>query len=255
MTANGFDMAGRTAVVTGASGALGRAAAVALAEAGADVVAVGRRPEALEATCAEIAAAGGRSRPVVADVARIDEVAAVCSELERLDVLVTAAGVQLRRPALDVTAADWDRIVDVNLKAVFFCCQAAARRMRVGGGAIVNVTSLTESIGLPGLSAYGATKGGVAQLSRALAVEWAPYGIRVNCLAPGRFETAMTADLLSDDASARRTLDRIPAGRLGRPGDLAGAVVFLASAAAAYVTGQTVVVDGGWLASGGNPGG
>lgn len=253
VTVGGRDLAGRTALVTGASGGLGSELACALAAAGADVIAVGRRADALEAVCDRILAAGGSARPAVADVAHRDELDALCGALDRLDVLVTAAGTQVRRPALEITEDDWQRIVDVNLTGVFFSCQAAARRMLATGGAIVNVTSLTETIGLPGLTAYGATKGGVAQLSRALATEWAPHGIRVNCLAPGRIATAMTADLLADEARTRSTVDRIPAGRLGRPGDLAGAVVFLASSASEYVTGQTLFVDGGWLASGGNP--
>lgn len=250
------ELAGRTALVTGASGGLGSALACALAAAGADVVAAGRRADALEAVCEQIAAAGGSARPAVVDVSRRADVEALCDGLDRLEVLVTAAGTQVRRPALEVTEEDWRRIVDVNLTGAFFSCQAAARRMlATGGGAIVNVTSLTETIGLPNLSAYGATKGGVAQLSRALATEWAPHGIRVNCLAPGRIATAMTADLLADGDRARSTVDRIPAGRLGRPDDLAGAVVFLASPSSSYVTGQTLVVDGGWLGSGGNPAG
>jgi len=247
---SGGDLEGRVAAVTGAGSGIGRTLAIALAAAGADVLAVGRRPEPLDETCALAEAAGGRVLSAPADVTRPGAFAAALDSLPRLDVLVTAAGTVVRRPALELTEDDWDLVVEVNLKATFFCAQAAARRMPTGGS-IVTITSLAQSVGIPTLAAYGASKGGVAALTAALATEWAPLRIRVNAVAPGRIRTPLTAQLLADPAVGASIDDRIPLGRPGEPDELAGAVLFLASSASSYVTGQTVVVDGGWLASGG----
>jgi 2-dehydro-3-deoxy-D-gluconate 5-dehydrogenase len=255
-----FDLAGRVALVTGGGGGLGRPIAGALAAAGADVVVAGRTLQTLDESCAEIAAAGGHVRPLVLDVTKPREVSAAVDGLVeragRVDILVNCAGAQLRQAALEITEEGWDRIVAVNLKAVFFCCQAAGRHMiRAGRGRVINVSSLTGEIGLPKLAAYGATKGGVNQLTRALAVEWADRGITVNAIGPGRIRTAMTEDIFRDPAQAESFVSRIPMRRPGEPSDLTGAVVFLASDAASYLTGQVIYIDGGWLASGGNPGG
>lgn len=255
-----FDLTGKTALVTGASGGIGRGLVLALAEAGADVFAVGRSADALTDACEAVSRAGGKASVIRADVTRLDEIeSAVHRAAERsgrLDILVTCAGVQVRKPALDIAEAEWDRLMGVNLKAVFFSCQAAGRIMKAqGDGRIVNMTSLTAEIGLPHLSAYGASKGGVNQLTKALAVEWAPFGIRVNAVGPGRLRTAMTESLFQDEAVRDSFLRAIPLGRAGVPDDLAGAVVFLASDASAYITGQSLYVDGGWLAAGGSPAG
>jgi NAD(P)-dependent dehydrogenase (short-subunit alcohol dehydrogenase family) len=255
-----FDLAGRVALVTGGGGGLGRPIAGALAAAGADVVVAGRTLKTIDESCAEIAAAGGRARPLVLDVTKPREVSAAVDGLVeragRVDILVNCAGTQLRQSALEITEEGWDRIVAVNLKAVFFCCQAAGRHMiRAGRGRVINVSSLTGEIGLPKLAAYGATKGGVNQLTRALAVEWAGSGITVNAIGPGRIRTAMTEDIFRDPGQAERFVSRIPMRRAGEPSDLTGAVVFLASDASSYLTGQIIYIDGGWLASGGNPGG
>ena len=229
---------------------------IALANAGAEVFVAGRTHAALDATCAAITS--GRAHPIVLDVTRPDDVASafdrIVERTGRLDILVNAAGAQLRQPALEITEAGWDRLMAVNLKGVFFCCQAAGRHMKQAGrGRVINMSSLTGEIGLTSLAAYGASKGGVNQLTRALAVEWAAHGITVNAIGPGRIRTAMTEDIFSDAAATDRFLSRIPMARAGEPADLTGAVIFLASDASSYVTGQILYIDGGWLASGGNP--
>jgi NAD(P)-dependent dehydrogenase (short-subunit alcohol dehydrogenase family) len=245
---------GATAVVTGAGGGLGRAAAVALARAGARVVAAGRRTEPLEETLAAVREAGGAGIAVAVDVRDAEAVERMLDAAGSCEVLVTCAATQLRKPALEIEEHEWANLLAVNLTGVFLCCQRAARRMRDGGGgAIVNVTSLTERIGLANLAAYGASKGGVAQLTRALAVELAPDHIRVNAIAPGRVETSMTVDVFAREEVRRSFLERIPLRRPGLPEEIGDAIAFLASPAASYVTGETLVVDGGWLASGGSP--
>lgn len=254
-----FDLTGRVALVTGVAGGIGQAVALGLAEAGADVAVVARDVAGAEGAAEAVRAAGGRTLPLAADVARVSDIRRAIPEAARrfggLDILVNVAGVNLRKPALEVTEEEWDRLFTVNVRATFFACQEAARVMIPRGkGRIINVTSLTAEIGLPHLAVYGASRGGgVSQLTRALAVEWAPLGINVNAIAPGRIQTRMTEDLFRDEAVSRSIMDRIPLGRAGTPRDVAGAAVFLASDASNYMVGQILYVDGGWLASGGNP--
>lgn len=254
-----FSLQGKVALVTGGGGPIGAAIARALARAGAAVaLGGGRRPEALAAVQRSIAEAGGTAWAFSADLSKpgaCDEVVErTVREAGTVDILVTAAGVQLRKPAFDITPAEWDSLQSVNLKAVFFTCQAAARIMqRAGQGSIITIASLTSEIGLPHLAAYGASKGGVAQLTKALAVEWAGLGIRANAIAPGRIRTPMTEDIFSDPVQRESFLRLIPLRRAGTPEELEGAAVFLASDASSYMTGQVLVVDGGWLASGGAP--
>ncbi len=253
-----FRLDGKVAVMLGAGGGLGQAIAFALASAGADIVAIGKTPEPLNQTCQGIRSEGHRAWAYQADLSELDNIEKAMSwahgQRERLDNLVNAVVVQLRKSDLEVAEEEWDRMVSVNLKSVFFCCQEAARIMdRYGGGTIITLTSLTAVIGLPSISVYGACKGGVAQLMKALAVEWAPLGIRVNAIGPGRFRTPMTEDVFQNDSTRESFLPLIPLGRAGVPNDLAGSAIFLASDASSYVTGQTLYVDGGWLAAGGNP--
>lgn len=250
----GHRLDGRTAIVTGGGGGIGRASAVALARCGARVVVAGRTSETLDQTLAAVEQAGGEGVAVIADVREASDIERVLDTAGACDALVTCAGVQLRKPALEIAEREWEELLAVNLTGVFLSCQRAARRMReAGGGAIVNVTSLTERIGLPNLAAYGASKGGVGQLTRALAVELAPHGVRVNAVAPGRVETRMTEDVFAREEVRSSFLARIPLARAGHPEEIGAAIAFLVSPAASYVTGETLVVDGGWLASGGSP--
>lgn len=249
-----FSLKGKVAVVTGGGRGLGRGMALALAAAGADVVVVSRSLDQVEAVREELERLGSRALAYAADVADLDAagaaVEAVLAAYGRIDILVNAAGIQVRRPILEFTPADWERVIGVNLRAAFFLSQRVARHMieRGQGGKIIHVASLTSFIGIPGTGIYAASKSGIVGITRAMAVEWAPYGIRVNAIAPGYYRTEMTEPLFRDPDRSRWVLSRIPVGRSGVPEDLAGTVVFLASPASDYVTGQVIPVDGGWLA-------
>ena len=251
MTTNPFSLEGRTALVTGANTGLGQGIAIALAQAGADVVAAGRRAP-LE-TEAAIRALQRRFHFIAADLVSTAPIAGVVGEtlgvMGRLDVLVNNAGVISRAAALEVTEADWDRVVNVDLKSAFFLAQAAARHMAAaGGGKIINLVSMLSFQGGIRVPAYTAAKSGLAGITKALANEWAPRRINVNAIAPGYFVTDNTQSLRDDEMRSREISARIPAGRWGVPADLGGAAVFLASAASDYVHGAIIPVDGGWLA-------
>ena len=247
-----FRLDGCVALVTGASAGLGAAIAVALAEAGADVAAHGNS-RAPDATTARIASLGRRALSVGGDLGdravsgRL--VAEVVAGLGRLDILVNNAGIIRRTPAVDYSDDDWDRVLEIDLTSAFRLARAAGAHMIATGrgGRIINVTSLLAFQGGITVPAYAAAKGGLAQLTKALANEWASKGINVNAIAPGYMETDNTTALRADPVRSRQILDRIPAGRWGQPADLAGAVVFLASPAARYVHGHVLAVDGGWL--------
>jgi 2-deoxy-D-gluconate 3-dehydrogenase len=246
-----FKLDGKVALVTGANTGLGQAIAIALAEAGADIVSAGRSDPA--DTARGVQAAGRRFFHVNADLSTTAPVQAVIdgavSHMGRLDILVNNAGIIQRADSLDVTEEDWDRVMDTNLKTLFFLSQACARHMREHrGGKIINVASLLSFQGGMRVPAYTASKSAVAGLTRALANEWAQQGICVNAIAPGYFDTNNTAALRADPVREPAILGRIPAGRWGTPCDLAGAAVFLASSASDYVHGIVLPVDGGWLA-------
>jgi 2-deoxy-D-gluconate 3-dehydrogenase len=238
-------------MVTGAGTGLGAGMAVALAEAGADVVLVVHTHPG--ETADRIRRAGRKPVTLTADLSDTPALPALVenavAELGRLDILVNNAGIIRRGPAVDFTEKDWDDVVAVNAKGLFFLAQAAARHMiRRGGGKIVNIASLLSFSGGINVSSYTASKGAVAQVTKALSNEWAPRGINVNAIAPGYMETDNTAPLRKDETRYRQITERIPAGRWGTPRDLAGAVVFLSSAASDYVHGHVLVVDGGWMA-------
>jgi 2-deoxy-D-gluconate 3-dehydrogenase len=246
-----FDLHGRVALVTGASRGLGAAMARALAEAGADVACHGHTHTPDE-TCRAIAALGRRTASLTADLgsrpAADTLVDATIQALGRLDILINNAGTIRRHPAVAHADEDWDHVLEVNLTSVFRLARAAGVRfVEQGRGKIVNVASLLSFQGGVTVPGYAAAKGGVAQLTKALANEWASKGVNVNAIAPGYMETDNTAALRGDPVRSRQILERIPAGRWGAPADLAGAVVFLSSSASDYVHGHVLAVDGGWL--------
>jgi 2-deoxy-D-gluconate 3-dehydrogenase len=251
MTKVSFDLAGKAALVTGANTGIGQAIAVALAEAGADVAVAGRSEPT--ATLRLIEAAGRRAVNIAADLSTIEPVERVIDEtlagLGRLDVLVNNAGIIRRDDLLHFSEADWDAVIDTNLKALFFLSQAAARHMAArGSGKIINIASLLTFQGGIRVPSYAAAKSGVGGVTKAMANELAASGVQVNAIAPGYIATNNTTALREDETRNRQILERIPAGRWGRPEDIAGAAVFLASSASDYVTGQVLAVDGGWLA-------
>ena len=253
---NLFSLEEKTAIVTGASRGLGRAAAIALARAGANVVLVGRDEAALKETSQLIADAtdrSDRSYPMAADVTDSGRSLEVISETIRrfgsLDILINNAGIIRRSPATEYSAHDWYEVIDTNLNAVFNWSQVAGKLMvEQGSGKIINIASLLSFQGGLNVSAYAAAKGGVAQLTKALSNEWAKHGVNVNAIAPGYMITDNTAPLRANSERSAQIFSRIPAGRWGEPDDLAGAIVYLASEASDYVNGHVLVVDGGWMA-------
>lgn len=252
MTLELFDLSGKVALVTGSSTGLGEAMANGLAEAGADIVGVYNRhlPENKKA----IESMGRRFLGIQADLSKPDAVSGIVAKaveaFGRLDILVNNAGLIRRCPSLDFTETDWDDVINVNLKSLFFLSQAAARQMieQGDGGKIINIASMLSFQGGILVPSYTASKSGVMGLTRLLACEWAKEGINVNAIAPGYMATRNTQALRDDPVRSKQILERIPAGRWGSPADLKGAVVFLASRASSYMHGYTIAVDGGWLA-------
>lgn len=245
-----FDLSGQVALVTGASRGLGQCFARALATAGADLVITSRSRERLTAFEAEIKALGRRVVSLELDVRDLGSIARMAEEalaaFGRIPILVNNAGCNIRKPALDVTWEDWNQILETNLRGTFFVAQAIARDMIAKGyGRIINIGSVTSVFGYAGLAPYGASRGGVRQLTMSLADDWGPHGVTVNCLAPGWFRTEQNKVLYENEEWVRYLADRIPVKRPGEPRDLEGAVVFLASEASRYITGQTLLVDGG----------
>ncbi|HVV01785.1 MAG TPA: glucose 1-dehydrogenase [Verrucomicrobiae bacterium] len=245
-----FDLSGRVALVTGASRGLGQYFARALARAGADLALTSRDPAALAEICGEITAMGREALPLALEVRDCQSISRMAEAAERhfghVDILVNNAGCNVRKPAFDISWEDWNLVLETNLRGTFFVSQAIARGMASRKfGRIINIGSVTCVAGYAGLGPYGASRGGVKQLTMSLADDWGIHGITVNCLAPGWFKTRQNAVMYEDREWVSYLTDRIPLKRPGQPQDLDGAVVFLASDASGYITGQTLLVDGG----------
>lgn len=248
-----FSLKGRVALVTGASGGIGAALARGLARAGAAVALHGRSADRLAGVAGEVAGAGGVAAPFVGDLDDLAGLAplveSVAAQLGPVDILVNCAGMNRRMPILDVTPEVYDSIMSTNLRSLYFLTRAVAAGMAErGGGKIINIGSLTSTIGLADVSVYGMTKSAVAQLTRTMAIEWAERNIQVNCLCPGFIATELTAPLWANPERRRWMLDRMANKRPGRPDDLVGLAIYLASPASDYTTGQSFFVDGGFTA-------
>jgi len=257
MAYQGFDLTGKTAVVIGGTSGIGRAIGRGLAEAGADVVPTSRRIEQVTQTAHEIRALGRRSLEVVSDVgdrSSLDQLLVKCVEaFGKVDILVNSAGKTKRTPTIDVSEDEWNDILDTNVTGTLRACQVFGRHMLGRDyGRIVNIASLSTFVALYEVAAYSASKAAVAMLTKSLAIEWAPHGVNVNAIAPGVFRTALNQKLLDETERGKEFLLRTPMKRFGNVEELAGAAVFLASEAASFITGEVLVVDGGFLASGVN---
>lgn len=257
MSYPGFELGGRTAVVIGGTSGIGRAIAHGLAQAGADVVCTSRRGEQVEATADEIEALGRRTIRCVSDVSdrgSLEQLLAKCiDKFAKVDILVNSAGTTKREPTIDQSEENWNAILETNLTGTLRSCQVFGRHMlEMGYGRIINIASLSTFVSLFEVTAYSASKAAVASLTKSLAIEWAKSGVNVNAIAPGVFRTALNEKLLDETPRGREFLIRTPMGRFGKVEELAGAAVFLASDAASFVTGEVIVVDGGFLASGVN---
>jgi NAD(P)-dependent dehydrogenase (short-subunit alcohol dehydrogenase family) len=253
----GLDLASRTAVVIGATSGIGKAIALALADAGADVVPTGRREKLAREVAGLVEERGRRSLVIGADVSDSHSLRrladAALEKFGKVDILVNAAGRTVRRPTLEVPDEEWNEIMDTNLTGMLRACRVFGRHMiERRYGRIINIGSLTSVVALHEVAAYGASKAGVAALTKSLAVEWAPFGVCVNAILPGVFRTALNEGLLDGTDRGRELLMRTPMRRFGQPEEVAGAAVFLASESAGFVTGHLLAVDGGFLASGVN---
>jgi NAD(P)-dependent dehydrogenase (short-subunit alcohol dehydrogenase family) len=257
MTSELFSLEGKVAVVTGGTSGIGRAISLGLANAGADVIPTGRRQTEIDSTAAEIEAHGRKTLRQSADVCnRTTLEALLVSAIDhfgKVDILINCAGKIKRTPTLDLSEEEWNDIINTNLTGTLRACQVFGRSMLERGyGRIVNIASLNSYVAFHEVAAYAASKSGVSSLTRSLAVEWSKKGVTVNAIAPGVFRTDLNANLLDNSSRGKELLMRTPMSRFGRTEELVGSVVYLASDAASFVTGQTIVVDGGFLASGVN---
>jgi len=248
-----FDLTGRVAVVTGAGRGLGRTMALALAAAGADIAPSSRTLPELESLAAEVRALGRACEPIPADITDPAAAAALAAtaidRFGHIDILVNNAGINIRKPVLELTHAEYRQVLATNLEGYFLAAKAFGPHLVArGAGKVINISSILGSVALPNQAAYASAKGGIEQLTKVLALEWASANVQVNAIAPTYFETDLTRPLYEDPERRRFITERTPAGRWGQPHELAGAVIFLASAASNYVTGHTLTVDGGWTA-------
>jgi NAD(P)-dependent dehydrogenase (short-subunit alcohol dehydrogenase family) len=245
-----FNLENKNALVTGGSGGIGRAIAIGLATHGANVLVAGRNPERTAETAEQIAALGKKSAVFQLEITSresTDAMAAMAMEMfGRIDILINSAGMNIRKPILEIGDRDWDPVLTVNLKGTLYCCQSIGRFMVAQKqGKIVNVASISSKLGHPARGAYAASKGGVIQLTKVMATEWAPYNICVNAISPAAVDTPFINGLKKDRQRLDRERERIPLGRIATPDDLVGAAVFLASAAADFITGHNLIIDGG----------
>lgn len=247
-----FSLEGKTALVTGGGKGIGKSIALTLAEAGADVAVLSRTKADLDKVVKEIKKRGKRGLAVPADVTKVTEVYGavekVLETFQKIDILVNSAGINITKYAVDYTEEDWDKVINTNLKGSYFMCQAVGKKTMIPQkrGKIINIASQMAFVGYYKRTAYCASKGGLVQLTKALAIEWADYNINVNAVAPTFIETPMTKPMFEDKDFYNEVLSRIPLGRLGKTKDVDGAVLYLASSASDLVTGHTLVVDGGW---------
>lgn len=249
-----FSLKGKVSIITGPSRGLGKGYARTLAKAGANLILISRSKRELQSLKEEFACKGTEVLILTADLTNFKGIPRLVQKsiehFGKIDILVNNAGMNIRKSILDLTEDDLKKVIDLNLMSVFLMSQHVGRQMiKQGGGKIINVASLTSFIGLPNISIYGASKGGIVSLTKAFATEWARYRINVNAIAPGYFKTELTSALFRDKIKLNWLLSRIPFGRTGVPEDLSGALLFLASSASDYVTGQVIAVDGGWLSS------
>lgn len=248
-----FDLTGKTALVTGAGRGLGRSMALALAGAGADLVLAARTTSEIESAAVAIEALGRKALCATVDVTDEGQVAAMtAAALERfghIDILVNNAGMNVRKPVLDIPLEEWDQVLTLNLRGYLLVSRSVGRHMvERGYGRVINITSILASIALPSQGPYASSKGAITQMSKVMALEWAPHNVTVNCIAPTYFETDLTRPLYQDPERKAFIESRTPMGRWGQPDELAGAVVFFASDSAGFITGQTLAIDGGFLA-------
>lgn len=246
-----FDLSGKTALVTGGSKGLGRAMALGLARAGCDLALCARDAGGLRETREAVGALGVRAETFPMDVLRKESVGraveAVAAAFGKIDILVNNAGVNVRKPTLELADDEWDRVLDTNLKGYFLVAQAVAPHMiRQGRGKVIHLSSIFGTVGMNNQLAYACSKGGINQMTKVMAIEWAPHNIQVNAIGPTYFETPLVAQLRNDPERFRFINERTPMGRWGQPEELEGTVIFLASRASDFITGQTIYVDGGW---------
>lgn len=246
-----YDLSGKVALVTGGSKGIGYGIARRLAQAGADIAIVSRHESEAMRAAESLGSLNVQSLGIAADVSEVSDVEMILGKIierfNKIDILINNAGIAIRAPALEITEEIWDKVLDINLKGMFFCAQAAAKRMIKGnGGTVINISSVQFMVGQRNQAPYAASKGGISMVTKVLALEWAEYKIRVNAIAPGSIKTDLNREYLAKPENLQKNLSLIPLRRIGNPEDVAGMAVFLCTDDASYITGTTLLVDGGW---------